>query len=63
MLFRSLGVRVVPTTTAEFPTPAARPRYSVLDNGKVRRRFGVEMPEWPADLGEVLHELSARAER
>jgi dTDP-4-dehydrorhamnose reductase len=59
----TLGVHVVPTTTAEFPTPAVRPRYSVLDNGKVRRRFGVVMPEWSADLAEVLRELSVRAER
>jgi dTDP-4-dehydrorhamnose reductase len=50
-------VRVVPTTSREFVTPAARPSYSLLDNGKVRNRFGVVMPDWRSDLNEVLGRL------
>ena len=44
-------------TSAEFPLPAARPAYSVLDNGKIRRDFGVVMPPWETQLRDCLSEL------
>jgi dTDP-4-dehydrorhamnose reductase len=47
--------RVVPITTPEFPTPAARPAYSVLDCGKLQREFGIELPGWQEALDGVLH--------
>ena len=39
-------VRVAPIGTADYPTPARRPRYSVLNTDKVRERLGVSMPSW-----------------
>ena len=33
-------------TTADFPTPARRPAFSVLSNERVEKRFGVRLPEW-----------------
>jgi dTDP-4-dehydrorhamnose reductase len=39
-------VTVRPITTAEYPTPAKRPAYSVLDNSKLERVFGVRLPSW-----------------
>jgi len=39
-------VTVRPITTAEYPTPAKRPAYSVLDNAKLERVFGVTLPSW-----------------
>jgi len=50
--------RVVPITTAEYPTPARRPAYSVLSNEKLVRTFGVRMPGWQTGLREALNELS-----
>lgn len=47
-------VRITPITTSEFPTPAARPRYSVLDNTKLQRVYGVSMPAWRDALRECL---------
>lgn len=47
---------VQPITTAEYPTPAKRPRYSVLDCGKLKRTFGVELPNWEASLRMVARE-------
>ena len=35
-----------PITTAEYPTPARRPRNSRLDAGKLRDTFGLELPSW-----------------
>jgi dTDP-4-dehydrorhamnose reductase len=42
--------RIVPITTAEYPTPARRPPYSVLSNERLVRTFGVRLPEWIAQL-------------
>ncbi|GAB6041067.1 dTDP-4-dehydrorhamnose reductase [Endothiovibrio diazotrophicus] len=37
-------------TTAEYPTPARRPAYSVLDNGRLEEAFGVRLPPWERAL-------------
>jgi dTDP-4-dehydrorhamnose reductase len=41
-------------TTAEYPTPARRPAYSVLDCGKLQKTFGLRLPHWEASLRQVL---------
>ena len=43
---------IVPITTAEFPTPARRPAYSVLSGDKLKRAFGIELPPWRDSLTE-----------
>ena len=53
--------RVVPITTAEFPTAAARPACSVLDCSRLRDTFGIGLPDWQDGLGDVLDRLSATA--
>ena len=46
--------RVNPITTADYPAPARRPLNSVLSNGKLHNRFGVQLATWQAGLDEVL---------
>lgn len=41
---------VVPALSADFPTPARRPVYSVLDCGKFEAVFGLRLPDWDAAL-------------
>lgn len=41
---------VLPISTAEYPTPARRPRNSVLDNTKLQRTFHVRLPHWKEQL-------------
>jgi dTDP-4-dehydrorhamnose reductase len=48
--------RVEPCTTAEFPRPAKRPAYSVLDLSKTERLIG-PMPDWQHSLADVLRRL------
>ena len=45
--------QVVPIVTAEYPTPARRPAYSVLANRKLNDEFGVRLPDWEAQLRAV----------
>jgi dTDP-4-dehydrorhamnose reductase len=41
---------LIPITTAEYPTPAARPLYSVLSNERFCRTFGIALPDWCTQL-------------
>jgi dTDP-4-dehydrorhamnose reductase len=45
---------VVEITTAEYPTPAKRPAYSVLDCDKLKKTFGIQLPDWEDGLQLVL---------
>lgn len=45
-------VRAIPT--AEYPTPAQRPAYSVLDCAKLQTTFGLRLPDWEEMLDLVL---------
>jgi len=47
-------VRVVPIATADYPTRAQRPAYSVLDTQKLERTFGLQLVDWRNGLGAVL---------
>jgi dTDP-4-dehydrorhamnose reductase len=40
----------VPIPTQEYPTPAKRPAYSVLDNSRLAARFGLRLPDWQEGL-------------
>jgi dTDP-4-dehydrorhamnose reductase len=44
------GSVVVPVRTHEFPTPARRPAYSVLDKCKIKTTFGIDIPHWESGL-------------
>ncbi|MBQ9285309.1 MAG: dTDP-4-dehydrorhamnose reductase [Bacteroidaceae bacterium] len=49
--------RVSPLHTAEYPTPAARPHFSVLDKTKIKQTYGVEIPYWEESLRECISHL------
>ena len=46
--------QVVPIPTIEYPTPAVRPRYSLLSNRKLKQVFHYEMPQWQDALQECI---------
>ncbi|MEQ8541361.1 MAG: dTDP-4-dehydrorhamnose reductase [Coleofasciculus sp. D1-CHI-01] len=50
--------QVVPITTAEYPTPAPRPAYSVLSTQKISAILGYHPPHWRTGLRQMLKQLS-----
>jgi dTDP-4-dehydrorhamnose reductase len=46
--------RVIPIKTAEYPTTAQRPAYSVLNSEKVDATFGARLPDWKIQLKQAL---------
>jgi len=49
---------IVPISTADYPTPARRPRFSVLDNGKTWSVLGTTGPHWREALREMLMRIN-----
>jgi len=49
--------RLLPIPSSEYPAPAKRPAFSVLDNGKTLETFGVQLPAWQHSLQQCLEEL------
>jgi len=48
---------VRPLHTSEYPTPAHRPHYSVLDKTKLKTAYGIEVPYWEDSLAECIAKL------
>ena len=48
---------IVAITTADYPTPAARPANSRLNNAKLKQVFDVELPTWQQGLQQVMQSL------
>ena len=51
---------VNPISTAQFPTPAARPAYSVLNTEKIRSTFNLQIPLWQNSLQKCIAEMQAQ---
>lgn len=51
--------RLLPITSQDYPTPASRPTYSILDNSKLQQVFGLTMPNWQESLAQCLSDLGS----
>lgn len=56
-IFGSKAPELKPIPTTDYPTPAARPRNSVLSNEKLHARFGIQLASWESALDEVIGRL------
>jgi dTDP-4-dehydrorhamnose reductase len=56
LLSRKVPIR--PITTEEFPTPAKRPSYSVLDKSAIRGASALDAQHWRESLRQMLSELA-----
>lgn len=52
--------RVRPLRTEEYPTPAARPHYSLLDKAKIKQTYGINIPWWQDALARCIEELQRK---
>ncbi len=52
--YRQMSCEIEPIRTAEYPTPALRPPFSVLDKSKIKTAFGLHIPNWRTSLKKCL---------
>lgn len=46
-----------PCHSDEFPSPVARPNFSVLDKTKIKQTFGIRIPYWTDSLKRCIEEI------
>ncbi len=49
-----LKTKILPIETSQYPTPAERPKYSVLNKAKIKETFGLEIPHWRESLEKCI---------
>jgi len=57
-----LACKVLPIESSDYPTPAKRPHFSVLNKKKIREAWGLEIPHWHDSLLRMLAELQKGGE-
>lgn len=60
MRMAKLECQVNPIETAQYPTPAQRPHYSLLNKAKIKKEFGITIPYWKDSLDMCLKTLGER---
>ncbi|EFK59788.1 dTDP-4-dehydrorhamnose reductase [Sphingobacterium spiritivorum] len=56
--FNRLSCNIRAISTNNYPTPAQRPQFSLLDKSKIKRIFGVNVPYWKDSLRQTLMQLN-----
>ena len=55
----SLDCKVRPIETKDYPTPAKRPHYSVLNKSKIKIDFNIQIPNWRDSLDKCIEKLKS----
>lgn len=58
-IFELSGItcQVNPITTDQYPTPASRPHYSLLNKSRIKQEYNIVIPYWKDSLNECLKEI------
>ncbi len=56
--FADITCQVNPIPTKDYPLPAARPFYSVLDKSKIKKHFSIEIPYWRDSVKDCVERLA-----
>jgi len=56
----NINIKVNPIETKEYPTPAKRPYYTVLNKAKIKESFNITIPYWKESLKECLNKLESK---
>jgi dTDP-4-dehydrorhamnose reductase len=49
--------KVNPIPASQYPTPAKRPHYSLLDKTKIKNTYNIEIPEWKSSLIKCIDQI------
>ena len=60
MRMAKLQCSIKPIETKEYPTPAIRPHYCLLNKAKIKKTFGLTIPYWKDSLDECLKKMGER---
>lgn len=60
MRMAKLNCEIKPIETKEYPTPAKRPHYSLLNKAKIKKEFAIVIPYWKDSLDECLKKMGER---
>ncbi|MFY9093704.1 sugar nucleotide-binding protein, partial [Aliarcobacter butzleri] len=60
MKMAKLSCKINPIESSQYPTPAVRPHFSVLNKAKIKAMFSVEIPYWKDGLDDCLKRLDER---
>ena len=60
MKMAKLPCQINPIETYQYPTPAKRPHYSLLNKSKIKKDFGIVIPYWKDGLDDCLKRLGER---
>jgi dTDP-4-dehydrorhamnose reductase len=56
---KASAAQVHPIATTQYPLPAKRPAYGLLDSGLLANALGMPLPDWKTGVDQVLDRLSA----
>ncbi len=62
MRYANLPCTVQPLTTDQYPTPAQRPAYSILDKSKIKNEYHIGIPQWQDSLKNTVQQLQTAHE-
>jgi dTDP-4-dehydrorhamnose reductase len=60
MKMAKIDCKINPIETFEYPTPASRPHYSLLNKSKIKKEFNISIPYWKDSLDECLKRMGER---
>ena len=60
MKMAKIGCSINPIETFQYPTPAKRPHYSLLNKSKIKKEFNITIPYWKDSLDECLKVMGER---
>jgi dTDP-4-dehydrorhamnose reductase len=60
MKMAKLNCKINPIETFQYPTPAKRPHFSLLNKSKIKNQFNIEIPYWKDGLDDCLKRLGER---
>ncbi|MBL0687799.1 MAG: dTDP-4-dehydrorhamnose reductase [Sulfurospirillum sp.] len=63
MRMAKIDCTINPIETSEYPTPALRPHYSLLNKSKIKKEFNITIPYWKNSLAECLKKMGENSSR